>query len=73
MTWARPASSGAAVHADLADAQERSDRLGLVLDFGDGLAGRYPDRRVVTGQGEAAADDPGNPVVGVGQPGMANR
>jgi hypothetical protein len=63
---------GAAVHADLADAQERGDRLGLVLDLGDGLAGRHPYCQVVAGQGEAVADDPGHPVVEVGQAGMAD-
>ena len=60
------------MHADLADAQERGDRLGLVLDLGDGLAGRHPDRQVVTGQRQAVADDPGHPVVEVGQAGMAD-
>jgi hypothetical protein len=40
---------GAAVDADLADAQERGDRLGLVLDLGDSLAGRHSDRQVVAG------------------------
>jgi hypothetical protein len=38
-----------------------------------GLAGRHPNRQIVAGQGQAMPDDSGNPVVEVGQAGMADR
>jgi hypothetical protein len=62
-----------AVDADLADAQERGDRLGLLLDLGDGFAGRDPDQEPVAGQREPVADDLGDAVVEVGEVGVPDR